>query len=117
MTICRRMLVAGTIMFGALWLTGCVTSPGDGDTGKGDSVITLAGAHLVRDGDSVLVTGQVDGVEMSVRATELTIDGVASSFDGASVVGTNAKECYFCVCDGGRCTCKPARCPVMTVQE
>lgn len=117
MTILRQLLVAGTIMLCALWLTGCLTSPGDGDTGKGDSAITLTAAHLTHDGDSVLVTGLVDGVEMSVRAMELTIDGVAPSPSGASVVATNAKECFFCVCDGASCICKRARCPVVTVQD
>jgi PBP1b-binding outer membrane lipoprotein LpoB len=108
----KQLVVTGTIILGALLFSGCLNSPSDGNASKGDPSITLTAAHITHDGTSVLVTGLVDGVESSVLATDVTIDGVAVSRDVSSAISpADDTTCFVCVCQGGSCRCRQVPCP------
>jgi hypothetical protein len=75
-------------------------------------MVTVTGAHLTPQGDAVMVNGLVDGVETSILASDVTIDG--TPFDGrvSSLAGPLEDiRCFKCDCRGRTCLCVPIVCP------
>jgi hypothetical protein len=94
----KQVLFAAVL--GAFSFAGCV-----GSTVEEDSV-ELTNAKISQVGESLVATGLVDGVETSVVASDVTVDG-------DSDISDETTSCYLCRCEGSwwNCPCKKVPCP------
>jgi hypothetical protein len=102
-----RKLIAGLVMFGSLYLGGCLEDPSATTAHKNDFVV-LTNAHVQHDGESTRVTGLVNGAETTVFASEMLGADAGSFFEPVDDGG-----CVLCIIntDTGKSACVPIECP------
>ncbi len=100
--------MVGAAVAAMLSFTGCLENPGEPSLADpAAETVTLDKAHIVQDGDSMLITGMSDGVESSVRASQVTVGGKSFAGDDET---SNIVQCYLCSCHDGVCVCVPVGC-------
>jgi hypothetical protein len=104
----KKLIAAGLMMFGSLYLGGCVEDPSAKAAPK-DEFVVLTNAHVEHHGDSTTVTGLVNGAETTIVASEMLGAGGSSFVD--PVDGGDA--CVLCLINTttGQSACKPVECP------
>jgi hypothetical protein len=87
---------------------GCFAGSADQRESPEDRTIVVTDPRVSNDGTSLTVTGLVDGIEASVAATEVTVDGVA--VPGPVLNVDCQQECWLCDCSEKDCSCTPVPC-------
>ncbi len=107
----KKLLLIGMLVLGVFSFGGCAERPDDGSTSN-TGAVTLTSARLTHQGDSITVSGLVDGVETSFEASEVTVDGVP--VDSRVLSLEDPVQCFVCVCRGASCKCIQVQCPKQT---
>ena len=104
----RQFLMVGIMFLSPFSLGGCIESESaDRSTSNADPVV-LTRADIAHEGDSVVVTGLVDGVETSVVASDVTLDGTVPVEEIGPATGS--LQCVICVCGPRTCVCRRVPC-------
>lgn len=103
----RNLIAAGLVVFGSLFLGGCLEDPSV-KTAPKDEFVVLTNAHVEHHGDSTTVTGLVNGTEMSLVAAEMPGQDASAFVDPLE-----GDSCVLCIINTttGQAACKPIECP------
>ena len=108
----RKLIVAGLVMFGSLYLGACLEDP-SATTAPKDEAVLVTNAHVQHDGESTIVTGLVNGAKRTIVASEISAPDPGSFLVPVDDGGGDGGGCLLCLVntDTGRVTCVPVKCP------